>query len=148
MERLSLAAQEMGGPLNVVIGRMEYLLERGSDKETTRSLNAIMPQTAYELYLPRGAVETPPRIGSGRSGSSKQDNYCCEVDRFEIPRMGLQGNVVIVGEKRMTAAGSRSPPLRHGPFSRPMKRVKQCEHKTLSQLIHISGKGGHWYEDH
>jgi hypothetical protein len=56
MERLLLAAQEMGGPLNVVIGRMEYLLERGSNKEAPRSLNVIMPQAAYELYLARGGA--------------------------------------------------------------------------------------------
>ena len=62
--------------------------------------------------------------------------------------MELQGKVVIVGEKQVAAAGSRSPPLRHGSFSCPMKRVKQCKNKTLSQLIDISGKGGHWYEDH
>lgn len=69
-------------------------------------------------------VETPPMIGSRRSGSSKQDNHNCEVDGLEIPRMELQGKVVIVVEKRVAAAGSRSPPLRHGSFSCPMKRVK------------------------
>lgn len=41
--------------------------------------------------------------------------------------MGFQGKVVIVVEKRLVAAGSRSPPLRHGTFSCPMKRVKSME---------------------
>jgi hypothetical protein len=72
-------------------------------------------------------VETPSRIGSRRSGSSKQDNHNCEVDRLEIPRMGFQGKVVIVEEKRVAAARSRSPPLRHRSFSCPMKRVKPME---------------------
>lgn len=33
MTRVLHLAQEMGGPLNVVIGRMEYLLERGTDRQ-------------------------------------------------------------------------------------------------------------------
>ncbi len=61
--------------------------------------------------------------------------------------MGLQGKVVIVREKRVAAAVSRSPPFRHGSVSCPMKRVKQCNNKTLSQLIDIFRKGGHCYED-
>ncbi|MDP3090544.1 MAG: histidine kinase dimerization/phospho-acceptor domain-containing protein [Nitrospira sp.] len=44
MIRLLHVAQEMGGPITVVIGRMEYLLERGADRETARSLKAIISQ--------------------------------------------------------------------------------------------------------
>lgn len=51
MTRLLHLAQEMGGPLNVVIGRMEYLLERGTDRETTRSLNAIFSQAPQLVAL-------------------------------------------------------------------------------------------------
>lgn len=92
-------------------------------------------------------VETSSRIGSGGAELQARQPYC-EVDRLEIPRMGFPGKVVIVGEKRVATAGSRSPPVRHGSFSCPMKRVKQCKNKTLSQLIDFSGKEGHCYEDH
>ena len=51
MTRLLHLAQEMGGPLNVVIGRMEYLLERGTDRETTRSLKAIFSQAQQLIAL-------------------------------------------------------------------------------------------------
>ncbi len=51
MTRLLHLAQEMGGPLNVVIGRMEYLLERGTDRETTRSLKAIFSQAQRLVTL-------------------------------------------------------------------------------------------------
>ena len=45
-------AQEMGGPLNVVIGRMDYLLERGTeDRETIRSLKAIVSQAQQLVAL-------------------------------------------------------------------------------------------------
>ncbi|TKS62341.1 MAG: hypothetical protein EWM73_02576 [Nitrospira sp.] len=57
MERLLHAAQEMGGPLSVVIGRMEYLLERGPDKETVRSLNAIMPQAQRLVELRQQLID-------------------------------------------------------------------------------------------
>lgn len=50
MIRLLHVAQEMGGLLNVVLGRMEDLLDRKADKETTRSLNAILSQ-AQQLVL-------------------------------------------------------------------------------------------------
>ena len=51
MERLLLTDQEMGGPLNVVIGRMEYLLERGADRETAHSLKAILSQGQQLVVL-------------------------------------------------------------------------------------------------
>lgn len=51
MTRVLHLAQEMGGPLNVVIGRMEYLLERGTDRETTRSLKAIFSQAQQLVTL-------------------------------------------------------------------------------------------------
>jgi signal transduction histidine kinase len=57
MERLLFAAQEMGGPLNVVIGRMEYLLERGPDQETVCSLNAIMPQAQRLVELRQQLID-------------------------------------------------------------------------------------------
>jgi len=57
MPRLRHIAQEMGGPLSVVIGRMEYLLERGADKETTRSLNAIMPQAQRLVELRQQLID-------------------------------------------------------------------------------------------
>lgn len=44
-------AQEMGGPLNVVLGRMEYLLDRGVDRQTARSLKAIMSQAQQLVAL-------------------------------------------------------------------------------------------------
>jgi signal transduction histidine kinase len=50
-------AQEMGGPLNVVIGRMEYLLKREADKETTYSLNAIMPQAQRLVELRQQLID-------------------------------------------------------------------------------------------
>ena len=86
-------------------------------------------------------MDMPSRIGSRRSGSSKQDNNSCKVDRLEMTRMELQGKVVIVGEKQVTAAGSRSPPLRHGSFSCPMKRVEQCKNKTLVTIDRYFWKG-------
>ena len=51
MTRLLHLAQEMGGPLNVVIGRMEYLLKRGTDRETTRSLKAIFSQAQQLIRI-------------------------------------------------------------------------------------------------
>jgi len=41
----------MGGPLNVVLGRMEFLLGRDADKETARSLKAIMSQAEQLVAL-------------------------------------------------------------------------------------------------
>ncbi len=64
MTRLLHLAQEMGGPLNVVIGRMEYLLERGTDRETTRSLKAIYSQ-AQQLVALRQQQLDEARINLG-----------------------------------------------------------------------------------
>ena len=64
MTRLLHLAQEMGGPLNVVIGRMEYLLERGTDRETTRSLKAIFSQ-AQQLVALRQQQLDEARINLG-----------------------------------------------------------------------------------
>ena len=64
MTRLLHLAQEMGGPLNVVIGRMEYLLERGTDRETTRSLKAIFSQ-AQRLVTLRQQQLDEARINLG-----------------------------------------------------------------------------------
>jgi signal transduction histidine kinase len=51
MLRLPCIAHEMGGPLNVVLGRMEYLLGRDADKETARSLKAMMSQAQQLVAL-------------------------------------------------------------------------------------------------
>ena len=51
MTQMLHAAQEMGGPLNVVLGRMELLLERVADRETARSLSAIMSQAQQLVEL-------------------------------------------------------------------------------------------------
>ena len=55
--RLFHIAQEMGGPLNVVLGRTEYLLWRGVDKETTRSLKAVMSQAQQLVELRRRLLD-------------------------------------------------------------------------------------------
>ena len=121
-ELLLIQAGDAPGP---PAGRYRELYHIGIKNGLARE---DIERRAYELYLARGgAGGTPSRIGSSRSGSSKQDNHNCEVDRLEIPRMGFQGKVVIVGEKRVAAVGSRSPPLRQGSFSYPMKRVKPME---------------------
>jgi signal transduction histidine kinase len=70
MTRLLHLAQEMGGPLNVVIGRMEYLLERGTDRETTRSLKAIFSQAQRLVALRQQQLdETRINLGVSDSGS-------------------------------------------------------------------------------
>jgi len=51
MRRLLHIAHEMGGPLNVVLGRMEYLLERDANRETARSLKAITSQAEQLVAL-------------------------------------------------------------------------------------------------
>jgi|CXWL01.1.fsa_nt_gi K+-sensing histidine kinase KdpD len=51
MPRLLHIAHEMGGPLNVVLGRMEYLLGRAADRETARGLKAIMSQAEQLVAL-------------------------------------------------------------------------------------------------
>jgi len=65
MPRLWHIAQEMGGPLNVVIGRMEYLLERKADKETTRSLDAIMPQAHRLVELRQQLIDEASAVLTG-----------------------------------------------------------------------------------
>jgi hypothetical protein len=88
MERLLLAAQEMGGPLNVVIGRMEYLLERGSNKEAPRSLNVIMPQAAYELYLARGGGRWRRRRGLVPGGAGAPSKTTIVVKWIDLKYLG------------------------------------------------------------
>lgn len=55
--RLFHIAQEMGGPLNVVLGRTEYFVGRGVDKETTRSLKAVMSQAQQLVELRRRLLD-------------------------------------------------------------------------------------------
>jgi len=74
MTRLHHLAQKMGGPLNVVIGRMEYLLERGTDRETTRSLKAIFSQAQRLVALRQQQLdETRINLGVSDSGSHGLD---------------------------------------------------------------------------
>lgn len=109
MEALLLAAQEMGGPLNVVIGRMEYLLKRGADKKTVHSLNAIRRRRRMNsIWHAVGQVETPPGIGYKRSRNSKQDSHRCEVDRMEIPDEASRESS---HRWRETGGRGREPPM-------------------------------------
>jgi len=55
--RLLDLAQEMGSPLNVVHGRMEYLLDRKLDRETRRSLTAIMAQAKQLIALRQQLID-------------------------------------------------------------------------------------------
>lgn len=57
LARLLLIAQEMGGPLNVVIGRMEYLLAYGKARDTSRSLKAILSEAERLVDLRRQLME-------------------------------------------------------------------------------------------
>lgn len=54
-------AQEMGSPLNVVHGRMEYLLGRKLDRETRRSLTAIMAQAKQLIALRQQLIDEVQR---------------------------------------------------------------------------------------
>jgi len=49
--------QEMGSPLNVVHGRMEYLLDRKLDRETRRSLTAILTQAKQLIDLRQQLID-------------------------------------------------------------------------------------------
>jgi hypothetical protein len=74
MTRLHHLAQKMGGPLNVGIGRMGYLLERGTDRETTRSLKAIFSQAQQLVTLRQPQLdETRINLGVSDSGSHGLD---------------------------------------------------------------------------
>jgi len=53
--------QEMGSPLNVVQGRMEYLLDRKLDRETRRSLTAIMTQAKQLIALRQQLIDEVQR---------------------------------------------------------------------------------------
>jgi signal transduction histidine kinase len=55
--RLLQLAQEMGGPLNVVQGRMEYLLDRKLDRETRRSLTAILSKAKELIDLRQQLID-------------------------------------------------------------------------------------------
>ncbi len=66
--RLLQLAQKMGGPLNVVQGRMEYLLDRKLDRETRRSLAAILSK-AEELIDLRQQLIDEASIGVEHAGS-------------------------------------------------------------------------------
>lgn len=57
LSRLLQLAQEMGGPLNVVQGRMEYLLDRKLDRETRRSLTAILTQAKELIGLRQRLID-------------------------------------------------------------------------------------------
>ena len=62
--------QEMGSPLNVVHGRMEYLLDRKLDRETRRSLTAILTQAKQLIDEVRTGCEqciSPQLNGTIRS---------------------------------------------------------------------------------
>ncbi len=64
----------MGGPLNVGIGRMEYLLERGTERETTRSLTAIFSQAQQLVALRQQQLdEARINLGVADSGSPGLD---------------------------------------------------------------------------
>ena len=54
--------QEMGTPLNVVQGRMEYLLGRKLDRETRRSLTAILAQAKQLIALRQQLID---KVGAG-----------------------------------------------------------------------------------
>ncbi len=66
--RLLNLAQEMGSPLNVVHGRMEYLLDRKLDRETRRNLTAILTQ-AKQLIALRQQLINEARTGMGHAVS-------------------------------------------------------------------------------
>jgi signal transduction histidine kinase len=55
--RLLHLVQEMGTPLNVVHGRMEYLLDRRLDRETRRSLTAILAQAKQLIALRQQLID-------------------------------------------------------------------------------------------
>lgn len=57
LSRLLQLAQEMGGPLNVVQGRMEYLLDRKLDRETRRSLMAILSKAEKLIDLRQQLID-------------------------------------------------------------------------------------------
>ena len=62
---LLFIAQEMGGPLNVVLGRMEYRLDRGTDSETTRSLKAIFSQARRLVKLRHQLMDKACAVPTG-----------------------------------------------------------------------------------
>lgn len=77
MARLLELTQEMGGPLNVVIGRMEYLLGRNNiDGEVARSLNAIFSQAQRLVKLRQqllGEAHIAPSVAdSGLPGFDRE----------------------------------------------------------------------------
>ena len=55
--RLLHLAQEMGTQLNVVHGRMEYLLDRRLDREMRRSLTAILTQAKQLMALRQQLID-------------------------------------------------------------------------------------------
>ena len=74
--RLLDLVQEMGGPLNVVHGRMEYLLDRKLDRETRRSLMATLTQTKQLIAL-RQQVIDEVRTGCEQSVSPRVNGTAC-----------------------------------------------------------------------
>ena len=86
MTRLLHLAQEMGGPLNVVMGRMEYLLERGTDRETTRSLKSIFSQ-AQQLIALRQQQLDEARIYLGVADPGPSVSIKRGLPEAELPRV-------------------------------------------------------------
>jgi len=71
--RLLHLAQQMGTPLNVVHGRMEYLLDQKLDRETRRSLTAILTQ-AKQLIDLRQQLLDQIRQGGERAAPELPNN--------------------------------------------------------------------------
>jgi len=69
MARLLEIAQQMGGPLNVVLGRAEYLLEQDGDEQTRRSARAIFSQVQQLIELRQQLMaEACTALGEGDAG--------------------------------------------------------------------------------
>ncbi len=69
MARLLEIAQQMGGPLNVVLGRAEYLLEQDGNEQTRRSARAIFSQVQQLVELRQQLMaEVCTALGEGDAG--------------------------------------------------------------------------------
>lgn len=112
MRRLLHIAHEMGGPLNVVLGRMKFLLGRDTDKETARCLKAIMSQ-AEQLVAMRQQL-----LDEARAVREKTPNTLVwEVEVVTAENTVMEGHidagsgaVIDVEEEKAIKGESRSSP--------------------------------------